>query len=190
MKIGIFCGSFDPIHIGHAIVANYVLQWGRLDEVWIMTSRRNPLKNDTIASDEDRFRMAELVAKDCPGIYASNFESGLPEPSYTYRTLTELKKNYPEHDFHLIIGSDNLMILDKWKNYINIIDEFKIIVYPRPGYPVNSKFHTPNIIILDNAPQIVMSSTFIRNAIKDNRRLNFFLPEEVSKYIDTKRLYI
>ncbi len=189
MKIGVFSGSFDPIHMGHAMLANYVLQWENLDEVWLMASRRNPLKRNTDASDEDRFNMVRIVADQCPGIKASDFELNLPEPSFTYRTLSELKATYPEHDFYLIIGSDNFLIFDKWRDYKKIIEEYKIIVYPRPGYIIKDPFNNPNIIILDNAPQMLISSTFIREAIKNNKRLNFFLPEKVSEYIDKNKLY-
>lgn len=190
MNIGIFSGSFDPIHIGHAMLANYALQWGGLDEVWMLVSRRNPLKNNTVASDEDRLEMVRLALEDCKGVKASDFEFYLPEPSYTYETLCDLRKNYPEHSFSLIIGSDNFVIFDKWRNYDKILNEFKLIVYPRPGYSVEGMPVTENVTILDEAPQVLISSTFIRDAIKNGKNLNFFLPDKVSTYIDFKKLYL
>lgn len=189
MKIGIFSGSFDPIHIGHAILANYVLQWADLDEVWMMVSRRNPLKNNTVASDKERLDMVRIVSEECSGLKASDFEFSLPTPSFTYNTLSELRTRYPDYSFYLIIGSDNFVIFDKWKDYHKILEEFKIIVYPRPGYSVDESKVSKNVIVLKDAPQLIMSSTFIREALKKGKRLNFFLPEKVSNYIDNKKLY-
>lgn len=189
MKIGIYGGSFDPIHIGHAIVANYALQWGNLDEVWILVSPHNPLKSDIHASDRDRLKMAESVFNGNENINVSDFEFSLPLPSFTYTTLKELKKRYPEHEFSLIIGSDNWKIFNKWANSERIIEEFKVLIYPRPGFELSKSDLSTNVKILDGAPQILMSSTFIREALKNDKNINFFVPESVCQYINSRNLY-
>ncbi|MDE6339986.1 MAG: nicotinate-nicotinamide nucleotide adenylyltransferase, partial [Muribaculaceae bacterium] len=122
MNIGIFGGSFDPIHTGHAIIANYASQWEALDEVWLMVSPQNPLKEDNTLSSEDmRCEMAEIVAKDCANVRVSRFEQKLPKPSYSYRTLSLLREKYPEHTFTLIIGSDNWQEFPRWRANDRII---------------------------------------------------------------------
>lgn len=189
MKIGIFGGSFDPIHAGHAIMANYALQWGDLDEVWIMVSPRNPLKSNIEASDTDRLAMARLTFENSNGICVSDFEFSLPIPSYTYHSLKKLKEKYPEHRFRLIIGSDNWTIFDHWCNSKEIIEEFGLLIYPRPGFEVDKDNLPENVGFLEEAPQVVMSSTFVRDALKNDKNLNFFIPEEVWRYIETKNLY-
>ena len=189
MKIGIYGGSFDPIHIGHAIVANYALQWGNLDEVWILVSPQNPLKSNIHASDCDRLKMAESVFMGIENIKVSDFEFSLPIPSFTYTTLSELKKRYPEHEFSLIIGSDNWKIFNKWANSVKIIEEFGVLIYPRPGFDVSISEVPENIKILDDAPQVIMSSSFVREALKNGKNVNFFVPDAVCQYIETKKLY-
>ncbi len=189
MKIGIFGGSFDPLHTGHAIVANYALQWGDLDEVWIMVSPRNPLKRNIEASDRDRLEMARLTFEDTEGIKVSDFEFSLPIPSYTYHTLTQLRKHYPEHQFSLIVGSDNWTIFNQWRDSDKIIKEFGLLIYPRPGYDVEREILPDKVILLEKAPQVVMSSTFVRKALKNNKNLNFFIPREVWSYIEKRKLY-
>lgn len=189
MKIGIYGGSFDPIHIGHAIVANYALQWGNLDEVWILISPQNPLKSDIHASNCDRLIMAERAFEGNENINVSDFEFSLPVPSFTYTTLTELKKRYPEHEFSLIIGSDNWKIFNKWANSEKIIKEFEIIIYPRPGFDLPQNDKSNKARILDGAPQILMSSTFVREALKNGKNINFFVPDTVCQYINSRNLY-
>ncbi len=189
MKIGIFSGSFDPIHTGHAMVANYVSQNGDLDEVWLMVSRLNPLKCGSIpAPDSDRLKMASIVAQGCDNVKVSDFELGLPLPSYTYSTLCSLRSLYPEDDFYLIIGSDNWVEFKRWKNWENIISEFKIIIYPRSGFPLSGDLPA-NVSVLQGCPQALISSTFIREGIKQKMNLNFFLPQEVFNYIKKNGLY-
>lgn len=191
MKIGVFGGSFDPIHSGHAMVANYAAQWLGLDEVWLMVSPLNPLKQGSLpASDNHRLRMAETVAQKCTGVKASDFEFSLPKPSYTARTLQELQKTYPQHEFSLIIGSDNWLEFDKWRDTDNILSNFKIIIYPRPGYDIVDNTLPDGVTLAEEAPQALISSSFLRKSVKEGKNLNFFLPPEVFEYIKDKKLYI
>ena len=201
MKVGIFGGSFDPIHEGHVNLAKYVLSHTDLDEVWLMVSPLNPLKpQGYVATNEQRLEMARIAVEGIPGIRVSDFEFHLPIPSYTYKTLTELKKSYPDQDFRLIIGGDNWASFDKWKNPEEILNEFGIIVYPRPGESLkpstqDAKRSTHNVILLDNAPQMPISSTQIRQILasrQSGRTLDLrllTLNPKVFSYINSHRLY-
>ncbi len=189
MKIGIFSGSFDPIHTGHAMVANYTAQSGLVDRVWLMVSRINPLKCSTPPADSsERLEMARLVGSGCRGVEVSDFELHLPSPSYTYKTLCELRKAYPMHSFLLIIGSDNWLEFNRWKDPEKIISEFGILIYERPGYPVPEAL-PPGVEMIKGAPLALISSTFVRESIKENKNINFFVPEKVVDYITNKGLY-
>lgn len=193
MKIGIFSGSFDPIHIGHAMMANYMAQTCGLDQLWLMVSRLNPLKRDSSPADDlDRLEMVKFVTERNPRLRASAFELPLPEPSYTYRTLTLLREKYPEDEFVLIIGSDNWLKFDLWRDHDRIVDEFKIIVYQRPGFEISdgeAAALPANVTLLRDAPLAEISSTFIREGVKKGMNLSFFLPDEVLDYIKRKKLY-
>lgn len=186
--IGILGGSFNPIHIGHCILANFLKQTVDIDEVWLNVSPQNPLK-DALNSDYDnhRLEMARLAVKDCCGIKVTDIEFSLPRPSYTIATLRRLQSTYPDYRFKLIIGSDNWMVFDKWKNHEEIIYEFGVIVYPRPGYPINNN-NCKNVTFVD-APQIEISSTFIRQGLKDQLDMRFFIPDDVNAYIKDNNLY-
>lgn len=189
MRIGIFSGSFDPIHTGHAMVANYVAQSGLVDKVWLMVSRINPLKCDTPPADSnERLDMARLVGGDCRGVEVSDFELHLPSPSYTYKTLCELRREYPGNKFVLIIGSDNWLEFERWRDPEKIISEFGIIIYERPGYPVEGNL-PPGVEIIKGAPLALISSTFVRKSINENKNINFFVPEKVVDYIKSRGLY-
>lgn len=190
MKIGIFGGSFDPIHSGHAIIANYASQWMGLDEVWLMVSPQNPLKQDSDLSPEEmRCEMAELVAEDCSDVKVSRFEMTLPRPSYSYRTLTLLKEVYPHDEFTLIIGSDNWQEFGRWRDNEKIIEEFEILIYPRPGYDIDASALPAGVRIMDEAPQVFISSTFVRQSVKEGKNVNFFIPPRVYEYIRKHNLY-
>lgn len=193
MKIGIFSGSFDPIHIGHAMMANYVAQTCGLDQLWLMVSRRNPLKKDFWPADDlDRLEMVKFVTARNPRLRASAFELPLPEPSYTYRTLTLLRERYPDDEFVLIIGSDNWLKFDLWRDHDRIADEYRMIVYQRPGFEISEDEAAAlpaNVTLLRDAPLAEISSTFIRDGIRKGMNLSFFLPDEVLDYIKRKKLY-
>lgn len=189
MVIGIYSGSFDPIHTGHAMVANYCAQWGQVDEVWLMVSRLNPLKEGvTPADDRHRLEMARIVAASSTRVRASDFEMSLPLPSYTYVTLCHLRERYPEHTFKLIIGSDNWVNFGRWRDAHKIIREFGILIYPRPGFSVPD---TPpaGVEVAGNGPTAHISSSFVRRALAQGANINFFVPIPVADYIERHGLY-
>lgn len=190
MVIGIFGGSFNPIHTGHAIIAEHTSRFGGVDEVWLMVSPRNPLKPDiTLAPESARLAMASIVADECERVKASDFEFSLPLPSYTYRTLCSLREQFPQHEFRLIIGSDNLSIFDKWKDSEKIVKEFGLIVYPRPGYDCPEAKNMSNVVWLKSCPQVLVSSTYIRELLADGQKITFLVPEKVEDYIKKNNLY-
>lgn len=191
MNIAVYPGSFNPVHTGHAMLASWCAQLcPGIDEVWLLVSPQNPLKRDlTMAPETDRLAMARLVADGCRGVCASDFEFALPRPSYTYRTLCELRRRWPQHSFRLLTGSDNWLIFDRWRDSQAIIREFGLLVYPRPGYPADTSALPDGVTWLADAPQIEIASTFIRRAIADELNMNYFLPAGVYKYILDKKLY-
>lgn len=190
MRIGIFGGSFSPMHIGHAVLATYLSHCGLIDRLWLMVSRQNPLKKLDSGDDaRHRLAMARLVAQECENVEASDFEFGLPLPSYSYRTLSSLKEAYPEHEFLLIIGSDNWQLFDKWASHDRLLDEFRILVYPRPGYDVRQEDMPAGVILLADCPKVEMSSTFIRETIGRGGDIHFYVPQAVEKYIKDNGLY-
>lgn len=189
MDIGIFSGTFDPIHTGHAMVANYLSQYCGLGEVWIMPSPLNPLKQGSSPADSrQRLDMCSIIASKCDNVRASDFELSLPLPTYTWRTLRMLRERMPEHRFHLVIGSDNWLSFGRWRNAAEILDNFNIIVYPRPGFMADGPLPR-GVRLLDDAPQALISSTFIRRAIAAGKNLSFFLDGNVIEYIKANRLY-
>ena len=190
MKIGIFGGTFNPIHIGHAIIANFIAQNSCLDAIWFMVAPQNPLKTEACgASDLDRIKMVEMVAHKIDKVTTSAFEFAQPRPSYTYNTLTELQKRFPNDEFHLIIGGDNWQNFNKWRNHHEIVSQFNIMVYPRHGFEVViPEEYSQNVKLID-APIIELSSTDIRAALKEQRNMNFFLSSEVYEYILENKLY-
>lgn len=192
MKIGLFFGSFNPIHVGHLILANHMVEYGSLDQVWLVVSPHNPLKKKkTLLADYHRLAMVELAIEGNDKLRASNIEFNLPQPNYTVVTLAKLKEKYPEHDFVLIMGEDNLLTLDKWYNYEQIIENYEIIVYPRnTGFksPFPAK-KCPNISVLENVPLMNISSTFIRKAIKEKKSVKYVLTDSVLEYIEKMNFY-
>lgn len=191
MEIAVYSGSFDPLHTGHACLASWTAQFcAFVDEVWLLVSPRNPLKpQGTEASEEDRLAMATLVADTLPGVRVSDFEFSLPRPSYTHLTLRRLSEAYPQHRFRLLIGSDNWLIFDRWKNYGQIIRDFGVLIYQRPGYPVEADALPAGVTLLSDAPQFDISSTFIRRGIAEGRDMNYFVPHDVYKYVCRHKLY-
>lgn len=193
MTIGIYGGSFNPIHTGHAMLANFVAQSGKVDEVWLMVSPLNPLKADKehssfLLDNHIRFKMVEMVASECVGVRASDFEFDLPVPSYTYRTLCSLRERYPRDEFRLIIGSDNWKDFNRWKNPEEIIDEFGVLIYPRPGYEVCGPLPS-GVEVLEGAPTAEISSTMVREMVKKGKNVNFLVPLSVARFIKEKSLY-
>ncbi len=189
MKIGLFFGSFNPIHIGHLVIANHIQQYSDLDQVWFVVSPHNPFKEkSTLANDYDRLHLVNLAIEDYPNLRSSNIEFNMPKPSYTIDTLTVLKEKYPEHEFSLIMGMDNLKSFHKWKNHEKILENHSVYVYPRPGTNPGDWRNHPKFQWI-NAPLMEISSTFIRNAIKEKKNVNPMLPDRVWEYLDGSSMY-
>lgn len=189
MKIGLFFGSFNPIHTGHLIIANYMANHTVLDEVWIIVSPHNPLKNKSdLINWYDRLEMAKLATDNAQNIRVSDVEFKLSQPSYTIDTLTHLHEKYPEHQFVLIMGSDNLVSFKKWKNYGLILRDYSVMVYPRPGN-INHELASHPTVTITQTPLMELSSTFIRRSIKEGKNVQYFLPAEVLTFIESKGLY-
>lgn len=191
-KVGLFFGSFNPIHIGHLILANYILENSDMAELWFVVSPQNPFKDKkTLLSDHNRLDMVQLAAKNYPKMRVSNVEFSLPKPSYTIDTLTYLKEKYPDHSFALIMGEDNLKGLRKWKNSEKLIENYQIIVYPRlfEGDKQEKEFLKHDNISMVNAPIIELSATEIRNMIKNGKNVRPMLPPEVFEYLDGSNFY-
>lgn len=187
--IGILGGSFNPVHVGHMILASYLSQWGYVDEVWLTLSPRNPLKDPSeLIPDLRRLAMLNIAVKGSANIDICDIERSMPRPSYTVRTLELLRERNPDKKFKLIIGSDNWRNFDRWREPQKILDEFGVIVYLRPGYPV-AKSNVEGLEIA-NAPLLDISSTFVRQAISRGRDMNYFLPAGVYKYIKDNKLYV
>ena len=190
MKIGIYSGSYNPIHSGHAMLANYILHNTDIDELWLVVTPQNPLKQDVeMAANKHRLSMAEFVANKIEGLKVSDFEFFLPQPTYTYTTLCKLKESFPLYQFVLIIGSDNWLIFDKWRDNEKIILEYGLIIYPRPGYELDHASLPENVKYLASAPQINISSTEIRKLLKENKNVEEYLPNSVYEYIRKHNLY-
>ncbi|MPL56341.1 Nicotinate-nucleotide adenylyltransferase [bioreactor metagenome] len=191
-KIGLFFGSFNPIHIGHLILGNYILENSDMDELWFVVSPQNPFKDKkSLLTDHNRLDMVQLALKNYPKMRASNVEFSLPKPSYTIDTLTYLKEKYPNYSFALIMGEDNLDSLPKWKNSEKLMSEYQIIVYPRTfeGEKKESEYLQHENISMVNAPIIELSATEIRNMIKEGKNVRPMLPPEVFEYLDGSSFY-
>jgi len=183
MRIAIFSGSFNPIHNGHLAIAHEVLNQGAADELWFLVSPQNPLKtNDDLLPENDRFEMVKLATENEPNMMASNFEFLLSRPTYTINTLEKLKIKYPQHQFLLLIGGDNFAIFHKWFDYQRIINEFGLIVYPRPGFHDKAIPRFPNTTVI-SAPLIDLSATEIRDKLKKGESIDEMVPEKVALYL-------
>jgi len=193
-KVGVFCGSFNPIHNGHVALADYIAWNSDLDEVWLVVSPLNPLKRtiaDTLAPNEQRLDMVRLALGDYEHLRASDIEFSLPLPNYTINTLNALKSKYPETDFSLIIGADNLALFERWKDCDVIMSNFDMLVYPRPGVDLDSLMQKyPKVRVLENAPLHDISSTEIRRRISQGESVSGLVNPEVEKYIKDKKLYL
>ncbi|QBQ39645.1 nicotinate-nucleotide adenylyltransferase [Sphingobacterium psychroaquaticum] len=188
-KVGLFFGSFNPIHIGHLIIANYMANYTTLDEVWFVVSPQNPFKEKkSLGNMYDRLEMVNLAIHESESLRSSNIEFSLPQPSYTIDTLIHLAEKYPNKSFSLIMGEDNLAGLPKWKNYEVILRDYPIYVYPRPGYDGGVLKEHPSITMTET-PLMELSSTFIRQSVKEGKNIHFFTPDKVIEFIDKKGLY-
>jgi len=191
-KIGLFFGSFNPLHIGHLILANYILENSDLEEIWFIVSPQNPFKsNKNLLNEYNRLEMVNLALKNYPKMKANDIEFSLPRPSYTIDTLTYLKEKFSNYEFSLIMGEDILKSLPKWKNHEVLIKNYKLIVYPRifKNRNKNAEYiHNANINLI-NAPIIELSATQIRHMIKDGKNVRPMLPPEVFEYLDGSNFY-
>ena len=191
MKIGIFGGSFNPIHSGHAIIAHHIITSGAVDRLWLMVSPVNPLKADheRQVADTDRLRMAEMVTRPLENVETSAFEFTMPKPSYTIDTLNALQAKFPDDEFYLVTGADNWVIFDRWRNSEEILAKYHLLVYPRLGYEVVIPEELRDRVTLVDAPIIELSSTAVRERLAQGLSARYYVPDEVLSYIERKGLY-
>ena len=188
-RIGLFFGSFNPIHLGHLIIANYILENTDINQIWFIVSPQNPLKNtNDLLDDTIRLKLVRLAIKSNNKFKASDIEFKLSKPSYTINTLKYLKSKHKTKDFVLIVGEDNLDSFEKWKDYREILNDFELYVYPRTNSKANKNLNFQNIHKI-NAPLIEISSTYIRENIKLNKSIRYLLPEVVRKEIEKNNYY-
>lgn len=184
MNIGLYFGSFNPIHVGHLIIANHILNESTLERIWFVISPLNPFKNsENLINEYDRLHLVQKAIEKDPRLKASDIEFLLPKPSYTVHTLAYLKEKYPDYTFSIIMGSDGFRNLDKWKNPEIIIENYSIIIYKRPGFEIDNKLNA-SIKIMD-APLLEISSTHIRGLIKEGKSIRYLVPPSIEEDILT-----
>lgn len=190
MKVGLFFGSFNPIHIGHLVIADVMADQTDLDQVWFVVSPLNPFKSsNSLLHEFDRLKMVELAIADNYKFRASDVEFNMPKPSYTSDTLAYLTDKHPEHDFKLIIGEDNLLHFHKWKNHETILDNYGLYVYPRPQVEQSKIKVKHSSIQYVDSPMLDISATFIRKSIRNEHSVQYLLPAPVVEYIRMKKFY-
>lgn len=190
MKIGLFFGSFNPIHVGHLIIANTMANTSDLEQVWLIVSPQNPFKkNKSLLHEFDRLKMVELAISDNPKLKSSDVEFNLPKPSYTIDTLTVLSEKYPQHEFKLIMGEDNLVQFENWKNYDKILEYYELYVYPRPNTAEHNFKNHPKVKFIE-APLLDISATFIRSCIQNRKPIKYMVLDVVEEYIRWKGFYL
>lgn len=188
-KIGLFFGSFNPVHVGHMIIANFMVQHSDLDQIWMVVSPHNPHKDKkSLAKDHDRLHLVNLAIGDNARIKASDIEFTLPKPSYTVDTLAYLSEKYPQHAFSLIMGGDNLATFHKWKNYEKILSDHHIYVYDRPGYELGDLEAHHAVTVLE-APLLSISASYIRQQIRDDKSIQYLVPDVVWNYLVGSSMY-
>lgn len=199
MKIGLYFGSFNPIHVGHLVIANYIVTHQSLDQVWFVVSPHNPHKlKSSLLEDYHRLALVKEAIDSNPKLRASDIEFGLDQPSYTAKTLAHLKEKYPNNEFSLIMGEDNLRTFHKWYNYESILENHTILIYPRvyteqelatAHFEKNELTKHRNVKVCSDAPMMVISSSYIRNAIKEKQDVRYLVTPEVLKYIEEMGFY-
>lgn len=188
-KTGLMFGSFNPVHIGHLALANYVLSFSDLDEIWFVVTPQNPFKESiNLAPENHRLKMMEVAINNDDRFKICDIEFNMPRPSYTIDTLDKLKELYPTKQFSLIMGADNLLAIHKWKEPSRLMANYHIICYPRNGSELSTKKKLPNVEII-NAPLMDISATLIRDALKKQKNIRFLLPQGVYDYIQKNDLY-
>jgi len=189
VRIGLFFGSFNPVHVGHMIIANYMVTHTEMDKLWMVVSPQNPFKEKkSLANNYDRLHLLQLALDNNSMITASDIEFSLPVPSYTIDTLTYLHEKYPDHEYVLIMGGDNLYSLHKWKNYELLLERYQIYVYTRPTHEIPDIAEHPNVHLFD-APLLDISSSYIRNEIAEARSIRYLVPDRVYEYLMANTLY-
>ena len=188
MKIGLFFGSFNPVHNGHLIIANHILNETDLDKIWLVVSPQNPFKkSDSLLNTYDRLHLVTRAVENDNRLKASDIEVHLPKPSYTSATLTYLKEKYPLYEFSIIIGSDSFQNLSKWKNYEVIIHNYELIIYKRPGFEISNSLGAKVSIM--SAPLLEISATYIRELVKKNKSIKYLVPESIEQEVQNNRFY-
>lgn len=189
MKVGLFFGSFNPVHVGHLIIANFIVQNSDLDQVWFVISPQNPLKkSSSLLNEYHRLYLVQISIEDEPSLKASDIEFRLPKPSFTIDTLTYLTEKFPSHHFSVILGSDSFQNLPEWKNFKQLLKSFPLIVYERPGFIPENHYEEANIKFL-KAPLLEISSTYIRKIIREGKSIRFLVPEKVRVEIERNGYY-
>jgi len=182
MQIGLYFGSFNPIHIGHLIIANHILNEAGIEKIWFVVSPLNPFKEpENLMNEYERFHLVQKAIENDTRVKATDIEFSLPRPSYTVHTLAYLKEKYPEHSFSIIMGSDGFQNLEKWKNVEVIVENYPVIIYKRPGFEVNNKLNAK--ITVMNAPLLEISSTHIRELIRSGKSIKYMVPPGVEEEI-------
>ncbi len=188
MHIGLYFGSFNPIHIGHLIIANHIVEHADIDKIWFVVSPHNPLKEaHSLLNEYDRLHLVNLAIEGNNKFRASNVEFHLPKPSYTIDTLTYLKEKFPLEQFSVIMGADSFQNIQRWKNYEQLLANYQMIVYERPGFEINETFGAK--ITRLQAPLLEVSSTYIRKQIKEHRSIRYLVPDNVLQYIEDSNYY-
>jgi len=189
MKIGLFFGSFNPVHNGHLVIASYMAEFTDLDQVWFVVTPHNPFKEkETLLADHHRFQLVKIAIGDFRKLKVSDIEFNLPKPSYTIHTVSYLYDKYPEHQFVLIMGADNLDSFHKWKNWEQLLEQVELYVYPRKESSGGELLHHPKVQVIP-APMMELSATFIRNAIKSGKDVRYMVPEAVWQYMREMHFY-
>lgn len=189
MKIGLFFGSFNPIHVGHLVIAEYIAENTDLREIWFVVSPHNPFKaKESLLANNHRLAMVKLAVEDSKKLKASNVEFKLPQPSYTINTILHLNEKHPNKEFALIMGSDNLASFTKWKNYEQLLERCQLYVYPRPGHDGGKLNGHPKVVLV-NAPQMDISATYIRQAVKEGKSIRYMLTDAVFNYLTEMNFY-
>ena len=188
MNVGLYFGSFNPIHNGHLIIANHIVQNTVLDKLWFVVSPLNPFKSsDQLLNENQRYHLVQVAIEGETKLKASNIEFSLPRPSYTIHTLTYLKEKYPNDQFFIVMGSDGFQNIDKWKNSEYIINNYTFIIYPRPGFEIENKVAAD--IIITETPWLMISSTYIRKCLKENKSIRYLVPDNVLEEIEKSGSY-
>lgn len=190
MKVGLFFGSFNPVHTGHLIIAQHIANQPEVDQVWLVVSPHNPFKSkQSLANDYDRLHLVNLALEDNPALKSCSIEFNLPQPNYTIDTLTYLREKYPSHEFALIVGSDILPTLDKWKNHELLIRDYTFYVYGRPGNLNTTLYRDHASFIFCEGPLIEISASYIRECIQQGKSIRYLVPDKVFDYLDGSNLY-